>query len=109
MESPASVHHLPLQLAMRAELPGKVTMEEVKGISVPRPAELWVKTCSGAGAVRRESGKNQTDPLLLLQQNVTVWSPSCSSSATRNLASPSCISAERWWWEGRAVQCEWCV
>ena len=38
---PASVHHLPLQLAVKAELLRKVTMEEVKGTQRDPLVQLW--------------------------------------------------------------------
>jgi len=45
---PASVHHLPLQLAVKAELLRKVTMEEVKGMQRDLVVQLW----SNHGCVR---------------------------------------------------------
>jgi hypothetical protein len=44
----ASVHHLPLQLAVKAELLRKVTMEEVKGMQ----RDLVVQLGSNHGCVR---------------------------------------------------------
>ena len=45
---PASVHHLSLQLAVKAELLRKVTTEEVKGMQRDLVVQLW----SNHGCVR---------------------------------------------------------
>ena len=45
---PASVHRLSLQLAVKAELQGKATMEEVKGMQRDLVVQLW----SNHGCVR---------------------------------------------------------